>query len=85
MEEPKKNYPSKVSLVLRMVVSAYLLYLVWGLRGAPASHTGMERLLFIAAMIVFAVVAVVLGGFSLRAYLRGEYDQPSDKEDSENK
>lgn len=85
MEEPKKSYPSKVSLVLRIVVSAYLLYLVWGLRGAPASHTGTERLLFIAAMIVFTVVAVVLGGLSLRAYLKGEYDQPSDKGDSENK
>lgn len=85
MEKQKKSYPSKVSLILRIVVSAYLLYLVWELRGAPASHTGAERLLFIAAMILFAVVAVVLGGFSLRAYLRGEYDQPMDEDGSENK
>lgn len=85
MEKQKKNYPSKISLILRIVVSAYLLYLVWELRGAPASHTGAERLLFIAAMVIFAIVAVVLGGFSLRAYLKGEYDQPSDEADSENK
>lgn len=85
MDKQKKSYPSKVSLMLRIVVSAYLLYLVWGLRDAPASHTGAERLLFIAAMIVFTVVAVLLGGFSLKAYLKGEYDIPEDKNDSENK
>lgn len=66
-----------------MVVSLYLLYLVWGLKEAPASHTGGERLLFIAAMILFAAVAVVLGGTSLRAFLRGEYGQPDDGGDSE--
>ena len=66
-----------------MVVSLYLLYLVWGLKEAPASHTGGERLLFIVAMILFAAVAVVLGGTSLRAFLRGEYGQTDDGGDSE--
>lgn len=84
MEKQKKNYPSRISLILRIVVSAYLLYLVWELRGAPASHTGMERILFIAAMLIFTIVAVVLGGMSLKAYLKGEYDYPGDEEDSEN-
>ena len=83
MENEKKRYPSKISLILRIVVSAYLLYLVWGLRGAPASHTGAERLLFIAAMALFTGVAVALGGFSLRAYLKGEYDRPEDEDGSE--
>lgn len=83
MEEKKKNYPSKISLILRIVVSAYLLYLVWGLREAPASHTGMERLLFTAAMIVFTAVAVVLGGTSIKAYLKGEYECPEEHDDAE--
>lgn len=83
MDDHKRNYPTKVSLVLRMVVSAYLLYLVWELREAPASHTGAESLLFIAAMVLFAAVAVILGGMSLRAFLRGEYGQPDDGDDSE--
>lgn len=84
MDNMKRNGPTRVSLILRIVVSAYLLYLVWELRGAPANYTGMQRLFFIAAMLVFTVVAVVLGGFSLKAYLRGEYDRPEDKNDSEN-
>lgn len=83
MEEKKKNYPSKISLILRIVVSAYLLYLVWGLREAPATHTGLERLLFIAAMVVFTVVAVVLGGASIKAYLKGEYERPEENDDTE--
>ncbi len=76
--EGKKNRPTKISLILRIVVSVYLLYLVWGLRGAPASHTGMERLLFIGAMILFTAVAAVLGGLSVRALLKGEYEQPEE-------
>lgn len=83
MAEQKKSYPTKISLVLRMVVSAYLLYLVWELRGAPASHTGAERLLFIGCMILFFAVAVVLGGISLKAYMKGEYDCPVDGESAE--
>ena len=82
MEEKKKSYPSKISLILRVVVSAYLLYLVWGLRDAPGSHTGAERLLFIAAMILFTVVAVLLGGLSIKAFLKGEYDRPDEEDPS---
>ncbi|MDE6896922.1 MAG: hypothetical protein K2P43_12205, partial [Lachnospiraceae bacterium] len=48
------------------------------LRDAPAAHTGPQRLLFIAAMIVFAAVAVILGGMSIKAFLNGEYDRPDD-------
>ncbi|HBN55795.1 MAG TPA: hypothetical protein DD414_03385 [Lachnospiraceae bacterium] len=78
MDDKKKNSPPKVSLILRVVVSVYLLYLAWGLRGAPASHTGMERLLFIGAILLFSVIGVLLGGFSIKAYLNGEYEQSDD-------
>lgn len=75
----------KVSLMLRIVVSVYLLYLAWSLRGAPASYTGAERLVFIAAIIIFTVVGVALGGVSLRAYLKEEQDQPKDDERPDDK
>ena len=76
--DDKKKYPAKITLILRIVVSLYLLYTVWGLRGAPTSHTGTQRILFIAAMIIFFVVAVILGGLSLKALIKGEYEQPED-------
>lgn len=84
MEDKKKKYPAKITLVLRIVVAAYLLYLVWGLRGAPGSHEGAEKVLFIVAMVVFVVAAVLIGGFSLKALLNGEYDDPDSQEGSEN-
>lgn len=80
----KKNYPTKISLILRIAVSAYLLYLVWELRSAPASHNGVERLVFVVAMAVFTIAAVLLGGFSLKAYMKGEYDRPEESDDEEN-
>lgn len=79
----KKKYPAKITLILRIAVALYLLYTVWGLRGAPASYTGIQHILFIAAMLVFFVVAIVLGGFSLKAFIRGEYERPEDEEDEE--
>lgn len=78
MDGSKKHTATKLTLTLRIVVAAYLLYTVWELRGAPAAHVGVQRMLFIAAMIVFTVVGVVLGGFSLKALLKGEYEQPGE-------
>ncbi len=83
MEDKKKNYPSKLSLILRIVVSVYLWYLVWGLRGAPAGHEGIEKVLYILAMVIFAAAGLILGGLALRAYVRGEYKVPGDDDDSE--
>ena len=81
--DDKKKYPAKITLILRIAVALYLLYTVWGLRGAPASHTGTQRILFIAAIIIFFVVAVILGGLSLKALIKGEYEQPEDEVDGE--
>ena len=80
MDGSKKHTATKLTLILRIVVAANLLYTVWELRGAPAAHVGGQRILFIAAMIVFTVIAVILGGFSLKALLKGEYEQPGEEE-----
>ncbi|MBR5510133.1 MAG: hypothetical protein IKV59_08785 [Lachnospiraceae bacterium] len=83
MEDKKKKYPPKITLILRVVVAAYLLYLVWGLRSAPAAHEGAEKVIFIVAIIVFIAAAAFIGGFSLKALLNGEYDDPDAQEDAE--
>lgn len=76
----EKNRPTQITLILRTVVSFYLLYTVFSLRNAPAEHTGGERMFFLVAMIIFTVVAVVLGGFSIKALLKGEYQKPEEDE-----
>ena len=78
MSGQKKYTNTKFVLIARIVVAAYLLYTVWELRGAPAAHEGAERILFIAAIVAFLAVALLLGGFSLKALLKGEYDRPEE-------
>ena len=78
----KKNYPSKITLIIRVVISAYILYLAWGLRTAPAESAGIERILFIVVMIIFVAFSVVFGGKSLLALKHGEYcDNDEDEEE----
>lgn len=77
----KKNMPTQITLLLRTVVSFYLLYTVFSLRNAPVEHTGGERIFFLVAMLVFTIVAVVLGGFSIKALLKGEYQKPGEDEE----
>jgi len=83
MENKKKNYPSRMSLILRIAMSAYLLYLAWGLKEAPAKYTGIQHWIFIAAMILFTAVGIVLGGFSLKAYMNGDYAEAQEEDDQE--
>lgn len=79
----KKTMPTKISLILRIAASAYLLYLAWGLKGAPANYTGGMKVLFIAAILVFAAVGLALGGTSLLKFIRGEYDMPEGSDSKE--
>lgn len=76
-----KNRPTQITLILRIVVSFYLLYTAFSLRNAPVEHTGGERVFFLVAIFIFTVVAVVLGGFSIKALLKGEYQKPEDSEE----
>lgn len=80
MEDKKKKYPPRITLILRILVAAYLLYQAWELRGAPGSHEGAEKIIFIVAIIVFIAAAILIGGFSLKALLNGEYDDPDAQE-----
>jgi len=81
----KKEYTiRRGSLILRIVVSAYLLYTVYQLFGSLGTATGTDKIVVVIAMIIFTVVAVPLGFFSLRAMSRGEYTLPgADQEESE--
>lgn len=81
MKDEKKEYPSKIKLIIRIAVSLYLFYIVWSLRETPFIYTGWQRILFIAAIIVFAAVGLGLCFVSARALMKGEYEQPEDKEE----
>ncbi len=81
MNSGEKRYPPKITLIFRVLVGLYLLYTAWGLKSAPFEHTGVERIIFIIAIIVFLAVGLALSFFSAKALMRGEYDQPEDDEE----
>lgn len=69
----KKNLPPKASLLLRLGVALYLLYMVYELRDVVDKYQGGELMFFIVAMILFGTVAVILGVLSARALIIGKY------------
>ena len=81
---PTKHRPPQISLILRTLCGAYLLYLAWDLRRAAVQALrGEENLLFFPAAVVFLVVGALLCFFSIRALIRGEYRLPYESEDDE--
>ncbi len=75
--------PPQASLLLRILGGGYLVYLAWELRG-----TIRESQLFLAAVIAFGLVGVLLVFFSLRelmtsGYFRNETETPPSDESEE--
>lgn len=82
-KEKKEYRVTKGSLILRIVVSVYLLYTVYQLSGSLGTTSGMDKIVVIIAMVIFTAVAVPLGGFSLKAMSGGEYAQSGAVEEPE--
>ena len=68
----QKKIP-QLTLLLRSVGGAYLLYLAWGLRQAAFSDgkTG-----YLAALIVFMLAGAALLAHSVRLLAKGEFLRP---------
>ena len=78
----KKYYTvSKISYTIRVGVALYLFYTVWQLREAPFNSEGAERVVFIAAIVLFLVCGAVIGFTSLRALIKKEYSENNPSED----
>jgi hypothetical protein len=73
-EEKKKAYlPTRLSLMIRLFVAAYLVYIVYSLKDVTKKYAGTELVFFIIAMIAFSIIAVFLIVHSLRALSAGRY------------
>ena len=78
----KKYYSvSKISYTIRVFVALYLLYTVWQLRATPFETEGMERVIFIIAIVLFSVFAILIGGTSMKALIKKEYSENNPSED----
>lgn len=78
MEESKKGknsrFPNKFSLYMRIVISVYLIYIVYSLRDVNESYEGSWLLFFFALIVLFGIVAIVVGATSLYALIKGKYE-----------
>ncbi len=73
-EKKKANYlPTRLSLMIRLFVAAYLVYIVYSLKDVTEKYAGTELVFFIIAMIAFSIIAVFLIVHSLRALSAGKY------------
>ncbi len=82
-KEKKKTNLTKTSLILRVMVSLYLLYTVYQLWGSVATTVGRDKIIVIAAMVIFTGISIPLGGFSIRALSQGNYRQQNEEETKE--
>ncbi len=73
--------PAQITVILRLAASGYLLYLACSLLPEVLKSTGQRQLLQIGCMVVFALVGAVLGIWSLKKMIRGEYRLPGQTDD----
>lgn len=64
--ENKVSHPAQITLVLRLIAGAYLIYLAFGLMKEAVSYSGTRQILLIVCIIVFLVVGIILGSWTIK-------------------
>lgn len=77
----KPSRPAQVTVILRLVAGAYLIYLALGLGKEAMAADGGRQMLQLGCMALFFAVGALLGGWSLRKLIKGEYIHPGEEED----
>ena len=79
------NLPTKFQVIIRMVVGVYLCYLVYKLikDGALVNTQGVEKIIMIAAVVLFAVAGVFFFIKGFKAFRSRQYFDPNSDDFSE--
>lgn len=84
--DKKASRPPQLILILRLVAGLYLVYLSYGLLQDFTAQDSSRRILQLVCMLLFFLSGAVLGIWSGKELLRGEfirYGQLPDDEDEE--
>lgn len=65
--------PTKTGLMIRLLVAAYLIYIIYSLRDVGTRYSGGELVFYIVVLAVFAIFAVGLTVFTVRDLIKGRY------------
>ncbi|MBQ6786811.1 MAG: hypothetical protein IJO85_03720 [Lachnospiraceae bacterium] len=72
-EQVTNKLPSKMSLIVRVMVSCYLIYTVYSLGDVWNRYSGGELILYLIIMVVFGLAACIMGGLAIRDLITGKY------------
>ncbi len=64
------SYPTQMLLTIRALVGGYLLYLTYGL---ITSEDAKSPMIYVA-IAVFLIAGILLIAFSIKRYIKGEYE-----------
>ncbi|MBQ0146643.1 MAG: hypothetical protein KBS51_05970 [Lachnospiraceae bacterium] len=80
-----ENLPTKFQVIIRMVVGVYLCYLVFKMikDGAIQNTSGAEKILMIAAVVLFSVAGVFFFIRGFKAYRSRQFFDPKTDDFSE--
>ena len=75
MKEERKStkLPTKAGLMIRLLVVAYIVYIIYSMRDVGSRYSGAELGFYIAVLVVFAICGLILAIFSIRDLLKGNY------------
>ena len=65
--------PTKAGLMVRLLVVAYLAYIIYSMKDVGTKYSGAELGFYIAVLVVFAVCGLLLAVLSVRDLLQGRY------------
>ena len=79
------NLPTKFQVIVRMIVGVYLCYIVFKLisDGALVKTQGIEKIIMIAAIVLFAVAGVFFFIRGFKAFKSRQYFDPNNDDFSE--
>lgn len=72
-EQGTNKLPSKLSLIIRVMVSGYLIYTVISLGDVWNRYNGGELILYLSVMVIFGLVGLILGTISFIDLMKGKY------------
>lgn len=72
-EQVTNKLPSKLSVIVRIMVSGYLLYTVFSLGDVWNRYCGGELIMYLAIMSVFLIAAFAMGAIAIRDLIKGKY------------
>lgn len=78
-ENHKKGGDTKVGLSLRVLVSAYVLYLAYGLIRGFGDVTGNDRIFIAIAIVVFVAAGGAILILSVKKLIKKEYENADEQ------